>query len=373
VGTTPGRSRVSVAPKFDNLVLTGDLLMPRQLLLLAPREVALASYDDPPVSPSSALLKTLFSGVSHGTEMLLYRGHAPKFEHSWDDGLRHFHTGVPGVNGKPLSMGYETVARVEAVGEDVRDLAPGDVVWIDAPHRETHVVDTGKAPPFWRFGPVADPKVLTFFALCRVALGAVHDAEPLLGGSALVCGLGTVGQLCVQLLKRSGVRTVFGIDRYRERLDIAESFGAIPVPIDGRDPAEVVKASFGAVDVAIEASGAYAGLAAAMRCVAPMGRVVVVSSYGNQSSGIVLGHEFHRNRITLVSSMTVNGCPHSKSPLWSLDRLNREASALLSEGSLDVGRLITSVVPFDGAVDAYRAIADADSPPLKVVFDYDRS
>ena len=351
--------------------------MPRELLLVGPRDVALADYDQPVLTPTSMLLRTLFSGVSHGTEMLLYRGEAPKYQHSWDDQLRHFNVGKPSANGKPQALGYESVVQVEAVGDALqgaaRGLAPGDLLWIDAPHRETHIIDTLRPPAFWRFDAACNPKVLTFFALSRVALGAVHDAEPILGGSAVVSGLGTVGQLCIQMLRMCGVRTIFGIDRHRDRLDIAARFGAIPISIDNGDPAETIKAKFGAVDVAIEASGVYHGLGSALRCIAPMGRLVVVSSYGNQSSGIALGHEFHRNRITLVSSMTVNGCPHPRAPLWSFERLNGEAAALLAEGRLDVDPLITSLVPFEAAPEAYRAIADATTPPLKTVFQYDRN
>ena len=71
--------------------------------------------------------------------------------------------------------------------------------------------------------------------------------------------------------------------------------------------------------------------------------------------------------------MTVNGCPHPRAPLWSFERLNGEAAALLAEGRLDVDPLITSLVPFEAAPEAYRAIADATTPPLKTVFQYDRN
>lgn len=349
--------------------------MPRELLLLRPGEVALSEYDPPPMGETSLRLRTLFSGVSHGTEMLLYRGEAPKYQNRWDEPLRLYHEGSSSTASRPQPLGYESVVRVEAVGGALHGaaegLVPGDLLWIDAPHRETHVIDTRRPPPFWRFGADCDPKLLTFFALSRVALGAVHDAEPALGGSAVVSGLGTIGQLCVQMLRLCGVRTIFGLDRHPERLELAARFGAIPVSLDDGDPAEAIKSRFGAVDFAIEASGAYPGLATALRCVAPMGRLVVVSSYGNQANGIQLGHEFHRNRITLVSSMTVNDCPHPKAPLWSFERLNREAAALLAAGTLDVGPLITSLAQFDSAPEVYRAIAGAKTPPLKTVFKYD--
>lgn len=344
--------------------------MPRELLLVAPRTVTLAEYEPPRLMPTSALLRTVFSAVSHGTEMLLYRGEAPKFLHGWDDRLRHFVPRTPTTPQAPLPLGYESVARVVEVGAEARGLAVGDLVWIDAPHREVHIIDTTRPPPLWRFPEQCDPRSLAFFALTRVALGAVHDAEPVLGGSAVVSGLGVVGQLCGQLLRRAGVRHVFGIDRDPERLALAERFGIIPVLAEPEDPAAAIKRQMPGVDVAIEASGRYAGLASALRCLSPMGRVVVVSSYGNQASGLSLGHEFHRNRITLVSSMTVNGCPHPKAPLWSLERLNQAAADFISDGSLEVLPLITSIVPFQTAPEAYKVIDGQTTPPLKVLFAY---
>lgn len=342
--------------------------VPRELLLLAPGRVALCPFELPLMTPHSVVLKTLFSGISHGTEMLLYRGDAPKFHHKWDDELRHFVTRESELNGN-LPMGYESVARVQEVGSDVEDFSLGDMIWLDAPHREMHVIDSRRPPPFWRLDEHADPQSLAFLALTRVALGAVHDAEPNLGGSAAVCGLGTVGQLCAQLLLRAGVRTVFGIDPDPLRLAVAERCGIIPVAADGPDPAGFIKGFVSGVDVAIEASGRYVGLGSLVRCVAPMGRVVVVSSYGDQSEGLMLGHEFHRNRISLISSMTVNGCPHPKAPLWTFERLTGEAAALLTEQSLSVIPMVTSV-PFASAPDAYRTLEQEASPPLKIVLAY---
>jgi threonine dehydrogenase-like Zn-dependent dehydrogenase len=343
--------------------------VPRELLLLGPGRVALCPFEPPPMTAHSVLLKTLFSGISHGTEMLFYRGDAPKFHHTWDDGLRHFVPRASELNGD-LPMGYESVARVQEVGSDVEGFSPGEMIWLDAPHREVHVIDSRQPPPFWRLDDDADPQSLAFLALARVALGAVHDAEPVLGGSAAVCGLGTVGQLCAQLLLRAGVRHVFGIDPDPHRLAVAARSGVITAPADGSDPAAFIKETMPGVDVGIEASGRYAGLASLLRCVAPMGRVVVVSSYGSQSEGIVLGHEFHRNRISLISSMTVNGCAHPKAPLWTFERLTAEAATLLTEHSLSVSPMVTSV-PFASAPDAYRMLAQDPVPPLKIVFAYE--
>jgi threonine dehydrogenase-like Zn-dependent dehydrogenase len=133
--------------------------------------------------------------------------------------------------------------------------------------------------------------------------------------------------------------------------------------------ARTAKVIAGDIDFAVEASGRYEALGVALRSVRPGGRVVVVSSYGNQDSGLLLGHEFHRNRVTLLSSMTVNGCAHRAAPLWDFDRLNFEAARLLSTGALDVECLISDEIPFTSAQSAYRRLA-GDRPPLKILLNY---
>src|SRR5206468_12271168 len=67
-------------------------------------------------------------------------------------------------------------------------------------------------------------------------------------------------------------------------------------------------------------SGSYQGLHEAIRCLRVAGRVATVASYhGDDQTGLRLGEEYHRNRITIYSSMTINGCPHRNHPLWTLE------------------------------------------------------
>ena len=101
--------------------------------------------------------------------------------------------------------------------------------------------------------------------------------------------------------------------------------------------------------MAIEASGSYRLLHQAIRSVRACGRVVTVASYHGDQRGLLLGREYHRNRITLVSSMTVNGCPQRGHPEWDLDRLNTVARGLVLDGTLAGTELITHRIPFTGA------------------------
>lgn len=353
---------------YPNLNLYLD--MPLKLTLLKKQKLVFEEYTDPPISANSVFLRTVYSGVSHGSETMLFKGNAPKFEWNWDSEMRHFQR-EKFENNKSSSIGYESVARVERIGVDTQDWNIGDLVWIDAPHRETHILDLNKPTPYMRFSSDTDPKQIALFALSRVSLGGVHDVNPSIGEAIGVCGLGVVGLMCIQLLKKAGVRSIVGIDSLESRLSIAEEFGALPINYAKVYPAQTIKEKIGSLDAVIETSGSYTGLTTAIKCVSPMGRVVVVSSYGNQSEGIYLGHEFHRNRITLIPSMTINDCTHPKYPLWNLERLNQEAAHLLTDGTLSTDKLITEIIPFSNAINAFETVLANPNPPLKILFSYE--
>jgi threonine dehydrogenase-like Zn-dependent dehydrogenase len=206
-----------------------------------------------------------------------------------------------------------------------------------------------------------------------VALGGVHDAALCLGDTVVIVGLGTVGLLAAQMARRTGAR-VIGVDRYPLRIAAAEALGATTVLAEpGFDVAARVRDLTGpaGADAAIEASGSYTGLHEAIRCLRVGGRVATVASYYGQQPGLRLGEEYHRNRITLISSMTVNGCPQRQHPAWDLDRLNATARDLVTSGRVRTDGLITHRIPFTRAAEAYALITDTPQNTIKVVLTYE--
>lgn len=99
--------------------------------------------------------------------------------------------------------------------------------------------------------------------------------------------------------------------------------------------------------------------------------MVTVASYHGDQTGLRLGEEYHRNRITLISSMTVNGCPQRQHPLWSLHRLNHTTRRLIADQMIQTKRLITHRLPFDQAAQAYALISTNPGETIKVVLTYD--
>lgn len=343
-----------------------------KVLLTGPRTLRLAVVDLPELGADQVCVDSVVSGVSHGTEMAWYLGEASALHKGWDPDARLFDAAQSGRS-YPVAPGYETVGRVTAVGTAVRDVEPGDLAYIDRPHARAHIVPAalvvaGKLEP----GTPAEAGM--FFPLARVALGGVHDSDIHIGDAVVVVGLGVVGLLAAALAVRSGADLVVGLDRYPRRLTAAGAFGVDPVDVDGvADPALAVRdriCRLGA-DIAIEASGSYEGLRQAIRCCRPGGRVVTVGSYHGQADALALGEEYHRNRITLVSSMTVNGCAHRQAPRWDLARLDATARRLIQSGVLPVTDLITHRVPFEHAQSAYQLVAERPETTIKVALTYE--
>ncbi len=342
-----------------------------RLMITAPGEVAITAEPLPRPGPGQVLAWSVVSGISHGTELAWYRGQAAALHLGWDPEARVYRDGTPGRS-YPVDPGYETVARIEETGSGVTAVCPGQLVCLDKPHADLHLVTEAEA----KRGLLPDdtePERAVFIPLARVALGGIHDAAISVGDVVMVTGLGVVGLLAAQIAKLAGAGVVIGVDRYPQRLEAARRLGIHPIAGEpGTDVADAAGAPTRphGVDVAIEASGSYRLLHQAIRSVRPGGRVVTVASYHGDQRGLSLGHEYHRNKITLISSMTVNGCPQRGYPAWDLDRLNVVARELILDTKLASAELITHRIPLTSAGTAYELIDSRPEDTIKVVLTY---
>ncbi len=369
-GTRPGRGRPGPGA-HAGAASAASRRHRHYLMITGPGTAQIAAEPVRRPGRGQILARSVVSGISHGTELAWFRGQAPALHLGWDPVARVYRGGLPG-RGYPVAPGYESVAVVEETGCDVTTVRPGQLVCLDRPHSDLHLVSEGEAAA-GLLPDGADPERAVFVPLARVALGGVHDAAVHVGATVLVTGLGTVGLLAAQLALRAGAGTVIGIDRFPRRLQAARRLGIRAVmPQPGQDIADVVAELAGGdgADVAIEASGSYPLLHQAVRSVRACGRVVTVASYHGDQRGLLLGHEYHRNRITLVSSMTVNGCAQRSHPEWDLGRLNTAARDLILDGTLACSDLITHRFPFTGAQAAYQLIDSRPEDTVKVVLTY---
>jgi threonine dehydrogenase-like Zn-dependent dehydrogenase len=349
--------------------------MARVLTLRGPRDLAFEEVDhERALGEREVRLRAVLSGISQGTEMNLYRGTSPFDGSVFDPELRSFIPDERRTGTYPLALGYELVAEVVEVGDGVGGVELGDLVHTGCPHQDWAIAQLDELLEFGYPLAVlpdgADPRPGIFVSLGSVALQAVHDARIKVGDAVAVSGLGTIGLLVVQLAARSGADPIVAVDPIPERRRLVESLGATVAidPLATPTVGAAVKKANGntGVDVAIETSGAAAGLHGAIAAVAVGGRVVSVGFYQGDALGLRLGEEWHHNRPTMVSSMGVWGCPHRDYPAWDRQRLTDTVVGLLYGGGIETGPLISEIAAFDDALDVYRAI-DGGSREVRTV------
>lgn len=349
-------------------------LLPFELILTGPFAVELAPYDEPPLGADQVRAEAIVSGVSHGTELSLYRGVSPFDGKRFDLDLRLF-VDDGGVRAYPMRLGYEWVGVVREAGQAVGGVQAGDLVHLALPHRQTQTVTISDDPSGqWLVLPDnLDPAHAALLQSGTIALQAIHDARIKLGDRVAIFGLGTFGLLAVQLARLSGAGWIAAVDPIEGRRRLAQSFGADtvldPASCDaGREIHTAVGGS--GVDVAIEFSGRYAALHEALRSTRHAGTVVAAGFYtGGAGSELRLGEEWHHNRLTLLSSMSGWGSPQ-REPGWDRRRLRAAVLDLFATGRLDVAGFVTQRIPFAQAAEAYALIDSHPEETLRVVLTY---
>ena len=347
--------------------------MPKELLLIKDFELVFKDYEEKILQHHEVRAKGLMSAISHGTEINLYRGTSPFHNKRFDPDKRLFVSDNDQA-AYPTSLGYEWVGEVIEVGENVENYKVGDIVHLPKAHRETHtfvpdeMAKLGVAAPL----PVElVPEQAIFLASTSIALQAIHDAQIKTGDHVTIFGLGLLGLLSVQLAKINGASRIDAIDPIAVRRDLAIASGATHVydPLNSDAGAEIKSETAGS-DVAIEFSGNYAALHAAIRSVRMAGLVVAAGFYQGGASALNLGEEWHHNRVTMVSSTRAWGNPHRNYPLWSRPRLRETAIDLLASKKLSVENYLTHKIPYEQAQDAYSLIDSGASDVLKVALEY---
>ncbi|MEV0234237.1 zinc-binding alcohol dehydrogenase [Nonomuraea sp. NPDC050786] len=318
--------------------------------------------------PGSVRVRTIYSGVSAGTELTAYRGTNPYLNRHWDTERRLFVDGQ--THAYPLTgWGYQEVGEVVEAAPDVADPPVGSIVWGIWGHRAEAVVPAEKLVGHV-MPPGADPLTGVFARVGAIALNAVHAADVHLGDQIAIFGQGVIGLLATRLAVLSGAR-VLAADAIPDRLELARTFGAAEV-IDVRagSVAEYMRKRVEGADTVIELSGTHQGLHEAIRTVRKGGRVVAAGFYQGDGIGLRLGEEFHHNQVQLVSSQ-IGGVASWLAHRWDVERLQRTFMALVHEGQVEVGELISHVVPVERAAEAFDLIDKHQSEVLQLVFTFE--
>jgi len=336
----------------------------------APGDVALHEYDERSPNTGEVLVRTLYSGVSAGTELSAFRGTNPYVRKHWDDALRLFMDGAPTFAYPLEGWGYEQVGRVEALGDDVTGFAGGEIVWGAWGHRSAAVVSASRLEG--RVLPVgAHPLCGVFPRIGAVALNAVLDADVHVGETVAVFGQGVPGLLATQLARLNGA-TVIAVDRLPRRLALARTLGAAAaIDTSAGSAAETIRELTGrrGADVVIDLTGSGEALHEAIRSAAYAARVVVAGFVQGEAMGLWLGEEFHHNRIELVSSQIAN-VPARLAPRWTTLRLERTIVELHEQGRLELEALVSHVLPAERVAEAFRLLDERPDDAVQVVLEF---
>ncbi len=345
--------------------------MAKALWVDAPYTLSYRELENRDPRPNEIKLKTLLSGISHGTELNLYSGHSPFKDKRFDLEKRLF-IAEPNHIFYPIQLGYELVGEVIAVGRDMHHFSIGDRVHGYLPHQEiAYAKDEGYG--LLKLPPTMKPETAMFVALGCVALNAVHDAEIKFGDEVGIFGLGVIGLLAIQYARRSGAGKIYVSDPIAGRRDLAKKFGADMVLDPTTDNVALgIKDSspHKGLDVAIECAGNYAALNDAIKSVRMSGLVVTTGYFRGSAAPLVLSEEWHHNRITMKSSMGVWRNYHRQHPLWDYQRLKRTVLSALADGTLCTDGLISHKIPFSQAAYAYELVEKHPEQTIKVVLTY---
>jgi 2-desacetyl-2-hydroxyethyl bacteriochlorophyllide A dehydrogenase len=333
-------------------------LQARALWITKPHHSELKPAEVRPCGPNDITVKAIASGISHGTEMVLYRGQGPA-------GQKLTPITSEGSWTLPAKFGYQNVGRVLEAGANTV-YKPGDLVFCRYPHQDYFTVDAVD-PEFVSKLPEVDPVDAVLANLSDVSLSVLLDVPVRVGDVVVVFGAGVVGMFCLQFAKRIADKVIV-VDPIAERREKALYFGASAAVAPEDAVATTSALSDGRLaDVVYEASGYPPALQGAMACAGQEATIGVVGWYGDKEVPLKLAPEFHVRRLRIVSS-TVMLAGSGLQPRWDLARKLAVAVDWLPK--LQASELITHRIPFDQAPEAYRLIDEHPEQVLSVALIY---
>lgn len=342
-----------------------------------PRDLTVEDAPELAIRENEVRIQTICSGISHGTEMNVYRGVAPFFRRKYDSETRLFCDAEGGeIWQYPIKscdpgvwyMGYANVGRVVEVGSAVKDLKVGDLVYSSAPHQSEVVKAENEV---FVLPEGLKPEHAIFFTNLMTTFNGILDSRIKLGDTVVVSGMGVLGQLVAQMAKMNGAFKVYGIDMYDLRLNAALENGCDRVfnPTECMDIAKQIRklTDNRGADVVIEVTGNPKALNEAIRIAAPETSVTVLSWYQGMIKNLDLSEEFHHNRVGIKQSQTNHVDPAFRH-LWDDKRRAQACLSILQ--SLKLDNLITHKIPYSDISKAYEIVDNDPEQVIQVVVTY---
>jgi threonine dehydrogenase-like Zn-dependent dehydrogenase len=294
----------------------------------------------PEQGPGDVLVRTVQSGVSRGSETLVFRGGVPPGQYS---AMRApFQEGdFPG----PVKYGYLNVGVVEEGPASLR----GRTIFCLYPHQTAYVVPAAAVTVVPEDVP---PARAVLAGTVETAVNALWDAAPLLGDRVTVVGAGMVGCCVARLLRGFPAVEVTLADVDESRAAVARALGVeFALPADAADGRDLV----------VHTSATAAGLQLSLDLLAPEGTVIDLSWYGDADVRLSLGGGFHSRRLGIRASQVGTVSPARAGSRTTSDRLSL-ALELLRDPAFDA--LLTGESGFAELPDVMARLAAGSLPAL---------
>jgi|GEM_PF-275345 len=357
-----------------------------RLLILEPGQVGVRTEAAGQLGDGEFFVRTLYSGISAGTELTFFTGTNPKVSEGWDAEHRLFRGDLApdpaeaypllkgdmeaGIVVASRHQGVPVGARVASMyghtsGHQLSDRGP----WFWIPLPESLDSRLGVWPA--HLGPVCVNGILCAAdEVRRAPLSSLRGS--LRGQRVAVFGAGMVGLCCALVARWAGAGDIAVVDGIGERLATAERLGfralaageGLPLQLKARwtagDPLDR------GADIALQCSGSGALLAQALGCLREQGTVVDLGFYQHGAAEVRFGREFHHNRLRHVCAQ-IGAVPRAQRQHWTKRRLAEETISCLAHQQDAFLGLITHDLPFSRGQWAFERLAARDPSMLQVI------
>ncbi|WP_116101232.1 MULTISPECIES: zinc-dependent alcohol dehydrogenase [Amycolatopsis] len=356
----------------------------RVLVVTGPGRVSLVRE---PAPDGDVEVRTLYSGLSAGTDLSFVKGTHPSLHAGWDAELGLFDARGP-ERGYPVRRwGYMQVARVTASRDPA--FAEGELLAMTYGHRDGYRADP-RSERMVRLPADLDPLLGIYVAhmgpIC--ANGLLHAAADLHGTDVrsladgvrerrvVVTGAGVVGLLTALFARRHGAEEVVVVEPTPQRRAVVERFGIEALDPGAVDPAVLLKTRWRhgpgdrGADVVFQCRGQPSSLAMALRAARPQGTVIDLAFYQDGADAVRLGEEFHHNGLAIRCAQ-IGRVPRGLAHTWDRERLSaRTIDLLRTEGPGILAHVVTDVVPVEEAPELLMALARRRRHVLQAVFTF---
>lgn len=338
----------------------------KKLVATAPRVAELKDYEDRPIQSNEVRVKVEFAAPKHGTELADFRGITPfingKFDNDWKVFVERAADEPRGIEFGDLPIGNMFVGTIIEAGADVTEYAVGDRVCSYGPIKETEIVNAVDNYKLRKMSREASAKNAVCYDPAQFALGGIRDANVRSGDNVVVIGLGAIGQLAVQMAKKSGASIVIAVDPIEKRREIAGKYGADycfdPTACDVGYEIKRITGKMGA-DAILETSGSVQALQSALKGLAYGGTIAYLAFAKPFPAGLWLGQEAHYNYGKIVFSRACSE-PNPDYPRWNRKRIEDVVWDMLMSGYLDCSEIIDPVVKFEDSAEGICTYMDKE-------------